>query len=62
MDKFCDQVRLLEQARILDRDRGLRAQYEQHRFICIGEFTLLLVHHLQHAHNLVLGDEWNAQQ
>ncbi len=57
-----DQVRLLEEAGVLDGNRRLRAQHAEHRFVRIGEFAALFVHHLQHPHHFVLCDERYSQQ
>ncbi len=62
MHEFRDQVRLLEQARVLDRNRSLRAQDSQQIFICIGEIPFTFVQRFQHANHFLLGHQGNAQQ
>jgi hypothetical protein len=50
-------VGLLEQARVLDRDRRLRAQHSQHGFIRVGEAAAFLVQHFQHTDHFILCDQ-----
>ena len=62
MHEFGDQVGLVKQAGILDGHCGLGSQDLQQFFILICEICVLFVDHFQHAHHLVLGDQWNPEQ
>ena len=62
MHELGDQVRLLEQACVLDGDRGLRSQHGKHRFITFCKFPLLFVQGFQHSHHFILGDQRDSDQ
>ena len=62
MHELGDQVRLLEQACVLDGDRGLRSQHGKHGFVAFRKFPLLFIQCLQHTHHFILCDQRDTDQ